>query len=316
MNGLSFQALVRRVDLFTLKLFLSAVEEGQIGRAAAREHIAPSAATKRIQDLEDLAGLKLFERNPKGVVPSPAGEVLARHIRMMLNNLEAMRREIGEFAEGVRGHIGVCAPRLLIVHFLAREVAEFLQSYPQAQVDLREDNNAGAVRALNLGEVDLAVFVASPDLPTEGIESFECGRDRLVAVVPRGHYWCGREELTLEELLEADIVSPAGTTLLPNLRRAAAALGREVHSKFNVNTVEAARSMVAAGLGVTIQPESMLSPEDHGQMGTGPVCSVPLDGEWAMRSHRVGMLRGKSLGPACMAFIHQLTGHHKAAAQA
>ena len=71
MSGLTIHALVRRVDLFSLKLFLTAIEEGQIGRAAAREYIAPSAATKRIQDLEDLAGVKLFDRNAKGVVPRP-----------------------------------------------------------------------------------------------------------------------------------------------------------------------------------------------------------------------------------------------------
>jgi DNA-binding transcriptional LysR family regulator len=72
-DGLSVHALVRRIDLFTLKLFLSTVEEGQIGRAAVREHIVASAATKRIQDLEELAGLRLLDRNPKGVVPSAAG---------------------------------------------------------------------------------------------------------------------------------------------------------------------------------------------------------------------------------------------------
>ncbi len=67
---------LRRVDLFTLRLFLAAIDEGRIGRAAEREHIVPSAATRRIQDLEELAGLQLFERNPRGVAPSAAGRVV------------------------------------------------------------------------------------------------------------------------------------------------------------------------------------------------------------------------------------------------
>ena len=60
MSTLSIHTLTRRVDLFTLRLFPTVVEEGQIRKAAVRENIAPSAATKRIQDLEEIAGLPLF----------------------------------------------------------------------------------------------------------------------------------------------------------------------------------------------------------------------------------------------------------------
>src|ERR1700758_4417112 len=105
--------LIRQVDLFTLRLFLSAVEEQQIGRAAIRENIAASTATKRIQDLEDIAGVELLERNPKGVVPTPAGEVLVRYIRMIFGNLDSMRAEIAAFSEGIRGELTVASARTI-----------------------------------------------------------------------------------------------------------------------------------------------------------------------------------------------------------
>lgn len=94
---LTVQALVRRVDFFTLNLFLTAIEEGQICRAAAREHIAPSAATRRIQDLEEIVGVRLFDRSAKGVVPNPAGQALARHIRVLMLALDEMRRDLNNF---------------------------------------------------------------------------------------------------------------------------------------------------------------------------------------------------------------------------
>jgi DNA-binding transcriptional LysR family regulator len=53
---------------------------------------------KRIEDLEDLAGLKLFDHNAKGVVPSPKGLVFARHIRAVLAQLDDMRGEIGAWS--------------------------------------------------------------------------------------------------------------------------------------------------------------------------------------------------------------------------
>jgi hypothetical protein len=110
MSNLTVQSLVRRVDLFTLKLFLSTIEEGQIGRAAFREHVVPSAATKRFQDLEDAIGMKLFDRTARGVAPSQAGVILARHVRDVMSSLEELFRELGELSEGVRGRVAVAAP--------------------------------------------------------------------------------------------------------------------------------------------------------------------------------------------------------------
>ena len=306
MNGLSIHSLVRKVDLFTLKLFLTAIEEGQIGRAAVREHIAASAATKRIQDLEDLAGLKLLDRSPKGVVPSAAGEVFARHIRMMLANLDDMRREIGEFTEGIRGHVAICAPRLMITEFLGNEIGDFTRSFPLVNIEVREDSNANAVKAVAAGDVDLSVFVANNELPCDTIDVVEYRSDRLVAVLPPDHPLSKRSSLTLEELLDLDFVAHH-TTVITGIRRAAIGIGRELHVKFSVNTVESARSLVRAGLGVTVQPGCMLSVEDHAQLAT-----VPLAGDWAKLSHCIGTLRGRSLTAAAKALIDQLTSHASA----
>ena len=111
---------IRQVDLFTLRLFLSAVDEQQIGRAAVRENIAASTATKRIQDFEEIAGVPLLERTPKGVVATPAGEVIARYIRKLFADMDDMRAEIAAFSEGLRGEVFVASARSIFVPFLSR----------------------------------------------------------------------------------------------------------------------------------------------------------------------------------------------------
>jgi DNA-binding transcriptional LysR family regulator len=301
-GGLTVQALVRRVDLFTLKLFLTAIEEGQIGRAAAREHIAASAATKRIQDLEDLAGLKLFERNARGVVPSQAGLVFARHIRRVLAELDDMRREIREFTDGAQGYVRIAAPRLLLVQFLAAQIAEFNRRYPLVDVEVREAYNRVVVRALASGEVDLAVFAHSAEGGDESIESYEYQTDRLVAIVPVGHALADAASISLELLLDQDLVGlEPGTAVMDNLRRAAREIGREPRVKYSVNTVEAARSLVSAGLGIALQPASLLFLDERDRIVT-----VNVEGAWAKRSNRVGKLRGKSLSPSAEALMEQL----------
>ncbi|MEX3786467.1 LysR family transcriptional regulator [Paraburkholderia sp. BR14374] len=111
MSGLNIHSLTRRIDLFTLRLFLTVVEEQQIRRAALTENVTPSATTRRIQDLVDMTGIGLLDRLPGGMVTSAAGEVLARHLRLLFANLDVMRREVSEFTKGVRGHISVSSER-------------------------------------------------------------------------------------------------------------------------------------------------------------------------------------------------------------
>lgn len=187
MSNLTVQSLVRRVDLFTLKLFLSTIEEGQIGRAAFREHVVPSAATKRFQDLEDAIGMKLFDRTARGVAPSQAGVILARHVRDVMSSLEELFRELGELSEGVRGRVAVAAPGILIAQFLAYEIGAFMRRFPQVEVNIFHDQNAMVLRALRNGEVDFAVFSHVKGEVYQGIESVECRRDRLVLLVPEWH---------------------------------------------------------------------------------------------------------------------------------
>ncbi|MDR6858781.1 LysR family transcriptional regulator [Variovorax guangxiensis] len=306
------EALVRRLDLFTLKLFLSVIDEGQFGRAAAREHVVPSAATRRIQELEELAGTKLFDRSAKGVVPSPAGRVVARHARIVLTTLDAMRTELAAYSDGSAGYVSIAATRLLIVYFLAAEIGDFARRFPRMQVELREELYPGALRALQAGEVELGVYdTRVPESEFTGIQSRECRKDGLVAVMPANHPLASASSISLEILLDQDLIGTRpGSCLMANLRHAAHGIGRELRLKRSVDTLEAARSLVSAGLGVALQPASGMLPLDERDR----VVAIPVQGEWAMLSYRVGWRVGKSLSPAAAALIEQLTRHELATA--
>jgi len=303
MTGLSVHTLTRRIDLFTLRLFLTVVEEQQIRRAALRENITPSAATRRIQDLEEVAGVSLFNRYPNGMLPSPAGDVLARHVRLLFSNLDVMRREVTEFTEGVRGRIGIGSTSTIIVHFLAREIAEFTRDFPLVDIDLQEDANVNVVNAVVSGNADMAVFYATDDVDSEKLDVVNYRTDRLVAVVPTGHPLAVHASVTTLDLLEHSLVGISPTTsMMKQLRNAATAIGRELRMKYRVTTMDAARALVKADLGVTIQPESMLPKEDFNK-----VTVVPLDEPWALRHICVGTKRGEILTAATKALIAQLT---------
>lgn len=303
MTVLSVHNLTRRVDLFTLRLFLTVVEEQQMRRAALRENITPSAATRRLQELEEVAGVDLFDRLPGGMVPTPAGEVLARHVRLLFANLDVMRREMAEFSEGVRGHVAISSTSTIIVHFLAREIAEFARDFPLVDIELQEDANANVVSAAASGKADVALFYATDDIRSEALDIVEFRTDRLVAVVPRSHALAARASVTTRDLLEESLIGLAPhTSMMTQLRNAAAALGSELRVKYRVSTIEAARSLVKAGLGVTIQPESLLPAEEISMLAM-----VALDEPWALRRLCIGTKRGEPQSAAARAFIARLT---------
>ncbi|MFT3720150.1 LysR family transcriptional regulator [Pseudorhodoferax sp.] len=294
--------LIRQVDLFTLKLFLSVVEEGQVGRAAARENIAASAATKRIQDLEEIVGMPLFERNPRGVIPTAAGLVLARHLTQVFGIFEDIRSDISEFTEGVRGLVRVASTGGIIFQYLSREIGEFARSFPQVDIDLREGANPEVVRTVLQGEVDVGVFAAAPGLTDELPNVLEYRTDRLVAVVPIGHPLARQSGVKIVELLAHNYIAIAPfTSLMAQVRHAAGSAGIPFKPKYSVNSVYAAASLVRVNQGVTIQPDHMLTPQDLKFVQT-----VPLDEPWAARRLFVATPAGRSVSVATRNFIAQL----------
>jgi DNA-binding transcriptional LysR family regulator len=295
--------LIRQVDLFTLKLFMTVMEERQVGRAAARENIAASAATKRIQDLEEIVGVQLFERNPRGVLPTAAGQVLARHLATVFGTLEDIRRDINEFNEGVRGTIRVASTGGLISQYLSREIAEFARSFPMVDIDLREAVAAEVPRTAAAGEVDVVVFPVSPGMALDDLDCVEYRTDRLVAIVPLGHALADRQHVRLAELLRYNLIALSPhASFMAYVRQTAAQAGIEFTPKYTVNSVYAATSLVRVGQGVTIQPENMISSQDQDRVRT-----VPLDEPWAQRRLIVATRREREQSTPTRNFVAQLT---------
>lgn len=287
--------LIRQVDLFTLKLFLSAVEEQQIGLAAIRENVAASTATKRIQDLEDIAGIELLERSPKGVAPSPAGAVLVRYIRRIFDDLDDMRSEIASFTDGMRGELSVASARSIIVPFLAREVGDFQRDYPLVDLVVNELENADIVQAVARGDADVGVFAAAHELDLGGVDVTPYREDRLIAVVPLGHPLTARASLTTQDLLSENLI------VVGAIRAAARRVGIDFEPRYGVKSAGVAVSLVQAGLGVTVQPECLVSHELFSR-----VAVMELAEPWAVRRIHIATARGREQGPIARALIRQL----------
>lgn len=272
------RSLARRLDLTSLQLFMAASESGSIGRAAEREFIAASAASKRIADLEQAVGTALFYRRARGVELTPAGHTLLHHARSVQFSLERMQAELSEFAQGVRGHVRVHANISAIVQFLPEDLAGFARQHPQVKFDLHEALSGDVLRAVREGDCDLGICHGGTDLGDLAARAYR--QDRLVLVVPQDHRLAALESVAFADTLDCDHVGLNGnSSIYLAMSRAAHQVGRDVRLRMQVAGLDAMCRMIDSGLGIGLMPDRAFTLLRH----VGRLQSVALRDDWALR---------------------------------
>ena len=123
-------------DISSLRMFIAVCEERTISRAAERESIVPSAISKRISEIESMTGTELLIRGGRGVTPTAAGLALLHHARSILQSTNKLQAELGEYAQGVRGHVRIFANVSSLAQYLPRDIARFLAEHPSIRADV------------------------------------------------------------------------------------------------------------------------------------------------------------------------------------
>ncbi|WAT30418.1 LysR family transcriptional regulator [Pseudomonas sp. GXZC] len=273
------KSLVRRLDLITLQLFVAVFEEGTLTRAANREAIAVSAASKRLMELEQVLGVSLFVRRAKGMDLTAAGETLLHHARQMLFNVEKMGLELGEHSHGVRGYVRMLANLSAIIQFLPEDLRDFSERHPEVKTDLEERPSNGVVQGVLDGVADLGI--CSSDTDTKGLPSVTYRHDKLVVLMPADHPLAARKTLAFVDTLDSDYVGLHAASSI-NMRTHAAAreAGRMLRLRIHVPGFDAMCRMVQANMGIGILPQNAY--ELFGRaLG---LHAVPLTDDWSDRS--------------------------------
>jgi DNA-binding transcriptional LysR family regulator len=241
-------------DLVSLALFVRAVDAKSLSKAAEQSHIALAAASRRIALLEHRYGVQLLYRSSQGVEATPAGQALLLHARRMLEEAEKLRGDLSDYAKGAKGHIRIQANTSAITQFLPQDLATFATSYPDVKIELEESRSNEIVQALRDGAADIGVVMDG--VPLEGLVSYEYRRDRLVAIVPRGHPLRVRQA-TFEQLVKYDLVAlDSSAAMMRLLADKALDAGQPLRLRVQVKSFEAVCKLVQAGMGIGVLPEA------------------------------------------------------------
>lgn len=241
-----------------LRVLAEVAERGSFTAAAPALGYTQSGISRQAAALEREAGKPLFERHRTGVHLTPAGLTLLRHARVVLDALEAARRDLDDRDLVQRVRLGslISAGAVLVPTALAA----LRRTHPALEVSTREGTTPALVRAIRAGSLDLAVITSRPphrppdtELPRLIVE--QLGEVQLLVAAPATGRFAGRTTVTVDELVDAPwIASPATTEPLLGVWPG---LPGRPHIAHRARDWLAKLALVAAGCGVTTVPSGL-----------------------------------------------------------
>ena len=242
------------MELRHLRYFLAVGEDQHYGRASRRLGVAQPALSRQIQDLEKEIGFKLFDRLPRGVKLSAAGELFMEDARRILREVGEATARAARVARGQSGTLRVGFAENASWHGVAPDsFRRFRQQQPDVDLQLQPASSLEQVDAIRSGSLD-AGFVnfmpkADPDL-----DQLIVGRQHVELAAPKRHPVTRLENLRLRDLTDAPFIwfprraSPAFyDRLIRECYRGGLRSPRIVQEGLNEATI---LSLVSAGLGV------------------------------------------------------------------
>lgn len=203
-----------RLKTRQLLLIVALSEEGNIHRAAQVLNMTQPAASKLLKDLEEMLGVSLFERLPRGMRPTWYGDTMIRHSRAALASLNQAHEELLAAKNGQFGQVNlgsITAPGLAL---LPPTVAAVKQAHPNLHITIQIEPSNVLIERLNRGTLDMLVGRLSPEHDKAALRYESVSDEPICAVARPGHPLLTAVNPTLEDVFRYGwIVPPAGSVL-------------------------------------------------------------------------------------------------------
>jgi DNA-binding transcriptional LysR family regulator len=189
------------MDIRHLRNMLAVMEEGSIGKAAQRLNVSQPALTKSIQRLEEHLGVRLFDREARGMKPTFYADSLRGYAKAACVGMAEAENQIASLRNGTEGIITVAGPPLLVTELLPHVLVRLSQERPNLQVRVVVRNKELFSDLLE-GRFNLVVAMLYDEIPQEGLTKQWLFDDRLVLVMRPDHPLAKRRKVKPIDLLE------------------------------------------------------------------------------------------------------------------
>nr|WP_246434974.1 LysR family transcriptional regulator [Quisquiliibacterium transsilvanicum] len=282
------------------RYFITVADCASVSAAARQLSISQSAITAAILELEESIGVALFERGPRGMSLTAEGHrFLASARRVMAAVADATHAMRAEPLR-LEGGLSIGVTPLVAGYYLSELLARFTRSFPAVEVAVSEDEPRYLEHLLINGEIDVAIMIASALVERQALASEILSRSRNRVWLPMNHPLASREDLTLAEVAESPVVVLAADRIDEMLRAIWSRHGLSPRRLLRTSSLEAVRSLVGAGMGVTVLPDFVYRPWS---LEADRIEARPLRDE--LPSVDIGLVwrRGSPLSPVAREFI-------------
>lgn len=195
--------------LLPLHYIDTVARSGSIRRAADKLAITSTALNRRILAMEDELGVPIFERLPRGVRLSTAGELMIQHIRSQIADMERLRSQIADLSGARRGHVSIVCGQALLPHFISEQIALYRKEHPAVTFSVKVCDRKEAIEQLTSFDADISVVFE----PFRTAEFQPLGRveQRVRAIMSASHPLVSKQKLSWSDLLSASVVLPTAS---------------------------------------------------------------------------------------------------------
>ena len=248
---------------FTLKqarYFIAAAQAGQVSRAAVDLNISQSAITSSIQQLESFLGYPLFERRRDGVVLTSAGARFLRHAeRVMAAVDDAIRMRSGT-PISLEGRVRIGMTYTVAGYFAAPLINRARRHFPNLDIALVERQRDQIEKDLLRGDLDLSIILTSNLKNHDRIAHTTLVNSTRHLWLPSDHALSREKIISLRDVIDFDYIALSVDEAIQTQRSYWDIASVNPKIVFETSSVEAVRTMVAAGMGITVLSDMVFRP--------------------------------------------------------
>ncbi len=274
------------LDVKRLRILREVATEGSFSAAADALHLTQSAVSQQIAALERETGTRLLDRNHGSVRLTDPGSALVTHAEAVICRLEEAERELADIADLRGGRLRMVSFPTAGATLVARAVPTFSKKYREVELELGEAEPEESIPGLKAGDYDLALaydFDSVPFAEDRDVQRDFLLEERLQIAVPLDHPLAGRKAVKLDQLSEeAWACGVRPSSCRQNVIEWSRSAGFEPRIHFASDDYQVIQSLVAAGMGVALIPELLLTGRQPGIRVLDVTPRAPVRRIWAV----------------------------------
>ena len=282
-----------------LKYIDKIARAGSLRSAAEELGITPSALNRRVQGIEHELGVEIFERHPSGLRPNVAGEILLKHIRDQIADMDRVKSSIADLSGMRAGHINIATTREAVQFFLPALIKQHLEEFPSVTFSVELHERGEAEVSLLDNTNDIAIVFRPMRL--KELHLVYSGVQKVYCIMSDQHPLAGRDRLKIYDCAEFPLVLPKRPEGIRQvLDIDAEKTGVTLAPALESNSLDLLRLMSRDSMALSFSLAINLRPDLESER----LAAVPLDtSETAAGVLVAGYLRGRVLPVAAARFL-------------